>query len=120
MINKPNVYSIQRTCLSSYLCQCCHIFSNFIFNNRIETKIGSASEGTNAINLFFRAIGAVVIVAGLYMVIWGKSKDYDSSQLDDTTAGTNKVVVTDHPHNNVQDDQPNTRSHPLENQDICV
>lgn len=67
-----------------------------------------------------RAIAAVVIVAGLYMVIWGKSKDYDSSQLDDTTIGTNKGVVTDHPHNNVHEDQPNTRSHPSENQDICV
>lgn len=67
-----------------------------------------------------RAIGAVVIVAGLYMVIWGKSKDYDSSQLEDTIIGANKVGVTDHPRNNVQEDQPNTRSHPLENQDICV
>uniref|UniRef100_A0A7C9CUB0 WAT1-related protein n=1 Tax=Opuntia streptacantha TaxID=393608 RepID=A0A7C9CUB0_OPUST len=67
-----------------------------------------------------RAIGAVVIVAGLYMVIWGKSKDYDSPPLDDTIIGTNEEVVTHHPHDNAQENQPNTRSHSLENQDICV
>lgn len=27
-----------------------------------------------------RVLGAVVIVAGLYLVVWGKSKDYKSSQ----------------------------------------
>lgn len=28
---------------------------------------------------FYRVIGAIVIVAGLYLVVWGKSKDYKSS-----------------------------------------
>ncbi|KOM40601.1 hypothetical protein LR48_Vigan04g079900 [Vigna angularis] len=26
-----------------------------------------------------RAIGAIVIIVGLYLVVWGKSKDYESS-----------------------------------------
>lgn len=26
----------------------------------------------------YRVIGAIVIVAGLYFVVWGKSKDYES------------------------------------------
>ncbi|KOM55909.1 hypothetical protein LR48_Vigan10g180100 [Vigna angularis] len=26
-----------------------------------------------------RAIGAIVIIVGLYLVVWGKRKDYDSS-----------------------------------------
>jgi len=54
------------------------------------------------------------------MVIWGKSKDYDSPPLDDTIIGTNEEVVAYHPHDNAQENQPNTRSHSLENQDICV
>jgi len=28
---------------------------------------------------FYRAIGAIVIIVGLYLVVWGKSKDYESS-----------------------------------------
>lgn len=28
---------------------------------------------------FYRVIGAIVIIAGLYLVVWGKSKDYNSA-----------------------------------------
>lgn len=28
---------------------------------------------------FYRVIGAIVIVVGLYLVVWGKSKDYNSA-----------------------------------------
>lgn len=28
--------------------------------------------------IFYRVIGAIIVVAGLYLVVWGKSKDYAS------------------------------------------
>lgn len=44
---------------------------------------------TQVTGLFFRVIGAVVIIVGLYLVLWGKSKD----QLE-STSDSNKVVLT--------------------------
>lgn len=40
-----------------------------------------------------RVLGAIVIVVGLYMVIWGKGKDYDTPQLDEDGTRSQKVVT---------------------------
>lgn len=57
-------------------------------------------------NLCFRVIGAIIIVVGLYLVLWGKSKDRGSSEsdsellpIDQVKANANidaKILVNDH------------------------
>lgn len=43
--------------------------------------------------LLGRVLGAVVIVTGLYLVVWGKSKDYKSSSIDDQELSDSKIVL---------------------------
>ncbi|CAN0926672.1 WAT1-related protein At2g37460 [Linum grandiflorum] len=45
-----------------------------------------------------RVIGAGIIVAGLYLVVWGKSKDYASEQLVIPTSGNGSCCNQDHHH----------------------
>jgi hypothetical protein len=45
---------------------------------------------TNKFVQLYRVLGAVIIVAGLYLVVWGKSKDYKSQ-----TPSTNGQTALD-------------------------
>lgn len=48
-------------------------------NNPLEFNQQNSKKEKNSVNLkFYRLVGAIVIVLGLYLVVWGKSKDYDS------------------------------------------
>lgn len=42
----------------------------------------------------YRILGAIIIVAGLYLVVWGKSKDYKSStsSIDEKTAPDKQII----------------------------
>ena len=42
----------------------------------------------------YRILGAIIIVAGLYLVVWGKSKDYKSSTslIDEKTAPDKQII----------------------------
>lgn len=53
-----------------------------------------------------RVIGAIVIVAGLYLVVWGKSKDYKSESLpiDDKKAENSQQIIEAN-NNNVEKHQ---------------
>lgn len=53
-------------------------------------------SSANAISLFCSSsvIGAVIIVVGLYALIWGKSKDY-VNQVADVSAGGSKDGATE-------------------------
>ncbi|GAA0159761.1 hypothetical protein LIER_16466 [Lithospermum erythrorhizon] len=42
-----------------------------------------------------RVLGAIVIVTGLYLVVWGKSKDYKTSPIDDQELSDSKIVLAD-------------------------
>lgn len=69
---------------------------------------------------FFRVLGAVVIVVGLYMVIWGKGKDYDAPPLDEEDK-TGEKVTTQVQCQGPEQDNPNKNFHVLQiNQDIHV
>ncbi|XP_048504528.1 WAT1-related protein At2g37460 isoform X2 [Beta vulgaris subsp. vulgaris] len=67
-----------------------------------------------------RVLGAVVIVVGLYMVIWGKGKDYDAPPLDEEDK-TGEKVTTQVQFQGPEQDNPNKNFHVLQiNQDIHV
>lgn len=52
-------------------------------------------------NFVHRVIGAVVIVAGLYLVVWGKSKDYKSHSLSiDNIKAANSEQIIEASNNN--------------------
>lgn len=42
----------------------------------------------------YRILGAIIIVLGLYLVVWGKSKDYKSStsSIDEKTAPEKQII----------------------------
>ncbi|KAG9149680.1 hypothetical protein Leryth_012405 [Lithospermum erythrorhizon] len=42
-----------------------------------------------------RVLGAIVIVTGLYLVVWGKSKDYKTSPIDDQELSDSKIGLAD-------------------------
>lgn len=46
---------------------------------------------------FYRVIGAIIVVAGLYLVVWGKSKDYASSStsIDEKIPSAAEQVAAD-------------------------
>jgi len=45
--------------------------------------------------IFYRILGAIIIVAGLYLVVWGKSKDYKTSSppADEQTIPVKQTTV---------------------------
>jgi hypothetical protein len=50
----------------------------------------------NLTNLkFYRILGAIIIVAGLYLVVWGKGKDYKTSSppADEQTIPVKQTTV---------------------------
>lgn len=39
-----------------------------------------------------RVIGAIVIIIGLYLVVWGKRKDYKSPSIEEQGIQVNQIV----------------------------
>lgn len=48
-------------------------------------------------NIYFSVIGAILVVFGLYTVVWGKSKDLPISKATviDEKSGTQELPITD-------------------------
>lgn len=45
---------------------------------------------TSRNNYLCRIVGAIVIILGLYMVVWGKTKDYKSSSIEEQETPVNQ------------------------------
>ena len=54
-------------------------------------------------NLFCRVIGSIVIVIGLYLVLWGKSKDQPQSKPDGAVARADQQMATINDHTETPD-----------------
>lgn len=63
-----------------------------------------------------RVIGAIVIVAGLYLVVWGKSKDYKSESLpiDDKKAANPEHIIEASNNNDEKNQKVLTINEPTE------
>lgn len=45
--------------------------------------------------LLYRVVGAIVIVMGLYLVIWGKKKDYKSQRIEEEAIPVKQMTEID-------------------------
>lgn len=72
-------------------------------------------------NFVHRVIGAIVIVAGLYLVVWGKSKDYKSESLsiDDKEAANPEQTIEATNNNDEKHQQVITINEPTEENAEC-